>query len=140
MIHIKHDVTHGVAAPSHVQFGTRTTEVPVGLGLPDVEDLQDEILGYLDVLLGRVAPPIDSPYLALMELASAYYARALEIDARIHWEEQQMRVVRGSPHYRFRTGQLRSFIEAAKKMADLGSRRLTQEDLLARQRYDQGEM
>lgn len=126
-------------ASSHVQFGTRTTEVPVGVDLPDVDELMTELLHYTDVLLGREVPPVDSPYLALMEIASAYYARALEIDMRIHYEEQQMRVVRGSPHYRFRTGQLRSFIDMAKKMADLGSRRLSQEDLLARQRYDAGE-
>ena len=54
----------------------------------------------------------------------------------IHWEEQNRRVIRGSPYYRFRTGQLRSFIDMAKMMAELGSRRLTMERLMQEQRFD----
>ena len=128
-----------MAAPSHVQYGQKLTDVPLGSGLPDVDELIEELLGYTDVLLGRVDPPVQSPYLTLMEIASAYYARALEIEMMIHGEEQARRVVRGSPHNKFRTGQLRSFLEMAKKLADLGSRRLTQEGLLTDQRYDAGE-
>ncbi len=127
------------AAPSHVQFGRRTTDVPLDEGLRDVEALHDEFLEYANILLGRVDPPIDSPYLQLMELASAYYGRALEVEMLIHWEEQQHRVIRGHPLYKFRTGQLRSFIELSKKLADLGSSRLTQESLLSEQRYDAGD-
>jgi hypothetical protein len=115
------------------------TDVPLNEGLRDVEDLQEELLEYANVLLGRVDPPIDSPYLSMMELATAYHARALEIEMMIHWEEQQHRVIRGHPLYKFRTGQLRSFIELSKKMADLGSRRLTQEQMLTEMRYDSGE-
>lgn len=125
-----------VRAPSHVQFSQRLTDVPVGEGLLDVDDLYDELMEYTDVLLGRAIPPLDSPYLQLCEIASAYYARGLEIDMMIHNEERKHNVVRGHPLYKFRTGSLRSFIEMAKKMADLGSRRLTQEQLLADQRYD----
>jgi hypothetical protein len=128
-----------VAAPTHVQFGQRLTDVPVGAGVESVDDLYDELLGYTDVLLGRVDPEVQSPYLTLMEIASAYYARALEIEMMIHKLEQDRVIVRGSPLNKFRTGQLRSFIEMAKKMADLGSRRLTQETLLSDQRYDAGE-
>ncbi len=136
MITIKPE--HHIAAPSHVQFGTKLCEVPVGMGLPDLDALRDELLSYVDVLLGRDEPPVNSPYLDLMEIATAYYARALEIEMLIHEAEQKQIVVKGSPHYRFRTGQLRSFIEMSKKMADLGSRRLTQETLLNSQRYDPG--
>lgn len=132
-------MTRIVRAPSHVQFGRRMTDVPLNEGLRDVEDLQEELLEYANVLLGRVDPPIDSPYLSMMELATAYHARALEIEMMIHWEEQQHRVIRGHPLYKFRTGQLRSFIELSKKMADLGSRRLTQEQMLTEMRYDSGE-
>lgn len=132
-------IERGVAAPGHVQFGRRLTEVGVGEGLPDIERLYDELLSYTDVLLGRTDPDVQSPYLTLMEISSAYYARALEIEMMIHTEEQARRVVRGSPLNKFRTGQLRSFIEMAKRMADLGSRRLTQETLLNDQRYDAGE-
>jgi hypothetical protein len=132
-------ITHDVAAPGHVQFGQRLTDVPVGSDLPSADELMDELLGYTDVLLGRTEPPIDSPYLSLMEIASAYYARALEIEMLIHFEEQHHRVIRGHPLYKLRTGQLRAFTEMAKKMADLGSRRLTQEALVSEQRYDAGE-
>jgi hypothetical protein len=107
---------------------------PVGEGLPSVHALWVEISGYMDVLMGRLEPPIDSPYLQLMEVATAYYARGLEIDALIHHEENNMRALKGSELYKFRTGELRSFIELAKRAADLGSRRLTQEQMLSEQR------
>ena len=122
------------------RFTRKLTDVEVLEGLPSVDELHDELLGYTDVILGRADPPleIDGFYLDLMEVAAAYYARAKEIDMLIHWEEQNRRVIRGSSYYKFRTGQLRSFIEMAKMMADLGSRRLSQERLLSEQRYDAG--
>lgn len=130
-----------VIAPGQKRFSQRLTDVPVGSGLPPIDELQDEFLGYTNIMLGRADPPteIDGYYLDLMEVAAAYYARAKEVDMLIHFEEQNRRVIRGSPHYRFRTGQLRTFMEMAKVMADLGSRRLTQEKLLQEQRYDAGE-
>lgn len=128
-----------VRAPSK-SFSHRLTDVETIEGLPDIEELMDELLGYANVILGRQDPPLqlDGFYLDLMEVAAVYYARAKEIDMLIHWEEQNRRVIRGSPYYRFRTGQLRTFMEMAKMMADLGSRRLTQERLLNEQRYDAG--
>ena len=117
-----------------VQTSSSLIAVPVGEGLPSVQELWDEIATYMDILLGRIEPPVESPYLLLMEVSTAYYARGLEIDALIHHEEREMRVLRGSPHYKFRTGELRDFIELAKKTAELGSRRLTQEQILAEQR------
>ena len=127
-----------VVAPT-ATFGRKLTDVAVGEGLPDVDDLVAEFLGYADIILGRADPPTDGmAYLDLMEIAAAYYARAKEVEMLILWSEQQRKVIRGSPHYKFRTGQLRSFIEMAKMMADLGSRRLTQERLMYDQRYDSG--
>jgi hypothetical protein len=116
------------------QFGHRLTAVQVIEGLPDIDDLHDEIIGYVDVLLGRTPSPVQSPYLELAEVATAYYARALEIDILIHAKERSGEIRRGQPYYKFRTGELRSFIELAKKCAELGSRRLTQEGLLLQQR------
>lgn len=127
-------------APSHVQYGRRLTDVPVEEGLtvdPDV--LADELLGYVDVLLARADAPVDSPYLDLQECATAYLSRALEMEMLIHNLERNRKIVRGHPLMKFRTGSLRSFIEMAKKMADLGSRRLSAEQLLSDQRYDSGE-
>lgn len=127
-----------IRRPTHrdAQLGRRLIDIEVGLGLESVDVLWEELQGYIDVLLGRVESPIDSPYLALAEAATAYYARAQEIDARIHAAEREGAVMRGSPLYRFRTGELRSFIELSKKCAELGSRRLTQEQLLAHQRFE----
>lgn len=123
-------------APAHTQFSHVLTDVPLAAGLPTAEEIEDELLGYCDVLLGRDAPPVESPYLDLCEVATAYYARALELDILIHNEERKRNIVRGHELYKVRTGSLRSFIEMAKKMADLGSRRLTQEQLITQQRYD----
>jgi hypothetical protein len=120
----------------HVQFGTRLCEVPVGSNLPTAEDIEEELLGYCDVLLGRVPAPVESPYLQLAEVATAYYARAQELDALIHMEERIGSVTRAHPLYRVRTGALRSFIDLSRKMAELGSRRLTQEQVLAQQQLD----
>jgi hypothetical protein len=120
--------------PSDVQFGSRLNSVPVIAGLPEPDDLRDEFLGYVDVLLGRQPAPIESPYLQLAEVATAYFARGQEIDMLIHAGEREGKIHRGSPYYRFRTGELRAFLEMAKKCAELGSRRLSQESLLYQQR------
>lgn len=127
------------AEQSHVQFGSYLTEVPLGSELPSAQEIEDELTEYCDVLLGRVPPPVQSPYLDLCEVATAYLARALELDMLIHNEERRRVVVRGHDLYKVRTGSLRSFIDMAKRMADLGSRRLTQERLLQDQRYDAGD-
>ena len=134
------DEQPSVVHVSVAQFGQKLTEVKTSEGLPSPAEIQEELLDYCDVLLGRAQPPVQSPYLDLCEIASAYFARASELDILIHWEEQQQRVMRGHPLYKIRTGQLRSFMDMAKKMADLGSRRLTQEQLLYNQRYDQGDV
>ena len=129
-----------VRAPDR-SFSHRLTDVETIEGLPSIEELHGRAhWATLNVMLGRADPPLqlDGFYLDLMEVAAVYYARAKEIDMLIHWEEQNRRVIRGSPYYRFRTGQLRSFMEMAKMMADLGSRRLTQERLLSEQRLDAG--
>lgn len=123
-----------IAHQSHVQFSQSLNEVPIGLGLPDADDVRDELLEYCDVLLGRKPAPINSPYLALGEIATAYYARAQEIDMLIHEAERDGTVMKGSDLYKVRVGALRSFIEMSKRMAELGSRRLTQEQLLTEQR------
>lgn len=123
--------------PTDAQTGKRLMTTPLAEGIPETPDeLWEEISGYIQVLLGRDDAPVDSPYLSMMEIATAYYARAQEIDATIHNLERTGEIRRGSPLYKFRTGELRAFLELSKKCADLGSRRLTQETLLQQQRYD----
>jgi hypothetical protein len=114
--------------------------VPLPEGLPEPDEIYEELHYYCDVLLGRKSAPITSPYLGLAEVAGAYYARALEMDMLIHQGEAEGAIARGSKYYRLRTGSLRSFIEMAKRLCELGSRRLSQEDLLYRQRRDAGEV
>lgn len=125
--------------PPNAQFGRTLISVRLGLGLPESVDLlREELLGYTDILLGRVPSPIESPYLALQEVATAFHARAREIEMLIHLAEHEGAVLRGSEFYKFRTGPLQSFIEMSKRLADLGSRRMSQESLLYQQRLEGG--
>jgi hypothetical protein len=137
--------------------GRRLTVVEVPPGLPGIPALFDELTGYTAVLLGHAPCPLDQVgYLALMEYATVVFARGKEIEGQILRMEMTpvradgdrpagdpingpFQVPKGTPYYRFRTGPLTSFLDAAKRMADLGSRRLTEQDVLARQRYDAGE-
>lgn len=97
----------------------------VGTGLPPVPNLMAELLDMTDVLLGRVEPPINSGISTLMEVADAYYARALEMRMLIMQAERDGQVRRGSALYRFRTGELSAFLDMAKSATTLGSRRVT---------------
>lgn len=126
--------------PRHVQYGRRLITVKLPMGLPPYEEIVDELMGYCDVLLGRQDPPLMSPYLAMAEVAGAYYARAREIEMLIYQGELDGSIERGSHYYKLRTGQLNSFIEMSKRLYELGSRRLAQEDLISRQRIDLGEI
>jgi hypothetical protein len=101
----------------------------VTAGLPNLTHLSSEIQDYWDVLLGRVDPPIDAGVLTLMEVADAYYARAGEIAALILQKERLGELPRSSKYIKFRTGELRMFMEVAKRCADLGSRRVTAKQL-----------
>lgn len=109
------------------------------MGLPTPEAIYDELHDYCDVLLGRAPVPLNSPYLSLAEIAAAYFARGMELDMLLHEGEANGTITRGSKYYRIRTGSLRSFIEMTKRLYDLGSRRLSQEELLSKQRRDAGE-
>lgn len=104
---------------------------------PDIlDDLDAELEHYMEVLLGRVPPPINQGVMTLMEVASAYYARGQELNMQILKMERDGMVRKGSKLNKFRTGQLRSFLELTKRAADLGSRRLTHEQMLYQQRHD----
>lgn len=107
----------------------RVRAVPMGVGIPNITKLQSELLDMTDVLMGRTEPPIDAGHLTLMEVADAYFARASEITMLIQKSEREGFTTRGDALYHFRTGEVRTFMEMAKKAAELGSRRLTKEQL-----------
>jgi hypothetical protein len=107
----------------------RLRAVPLGYGLPDIRTLSDELETMTDVLMGRVPPTMDAGTMTLMEIADAYFARASEITMLLQKGEREGTILRGSAGYKFRTGELRTFLEMARKAAELGSRRLTHEAL-----------
>jgi len=118
------------------QFGHTVTQAITELGLGSVEELEAELAHYTDILMGRKDSPLESPFLALQEVATAYHSRAREIEMAIYSGERKGDIKRGSDYQKFRTGTLNSFIELAKRAAELGSRRLTQESLLWQARLE----
>lgn len=100
----------------------RLFDIPSGFNLME---MREELHGYVDVLLGRTEPPISIGTGTLMEVAEAYHARASEMEMAIHQAEVDGHVLKNSAPYKFRTGQLRTFIELCKRTIDLGSRRIT---------------
>ena len=103
--------------------------VPVGRGIPSIPSMMEEIQDMTDVLMGRLAPPIDAGHITLMEIADAYFSRASEMTMLLQQAEREGAVTKGSSHYKFRTGELRTFMEMARRASELGSRRLTEEQL-----------
>jgi hypothetical protein len=89
-----------------------------------------ELTDMTDVLMGRVPPPVFHGAMTLFETADAYYARASELTMLIQHGEREGVFSKGSHYYKFRTGELRTFMDMAKRAADLGSRRLTEEQLI----------
>ena len=97
----------------------------LGEGYGSLRKLRDELDEMTDVLLGRADMPVDNGVMSLMEVSTAYYARASEITNTIHRGEVDGTVAKGSSPYKFRTGELRTFMEMAKVHIELGSRRVT---------------
>jgi len=119
------------------QFGTIVRDVPLKYGLPGVDELSKELKEYTDILLGRVPCPLDNGVATLMEISNAYFARACELDMLIHEGEREGDIEKGSSYYRFRTGELRSFLELTKRSFELGSRLVTVEQMRMNERLEQ---
>ena len=94
-------------------------------GLSSAEELHDEISTYVNVLLGHESPPIEDGVETLFELSSAYLARARGIEIKLLERERSNSVATSDDLKRFRTGELRSFIDLCKRSQDQGSRRIT---------------
>jgi len=110
--------------------GRRARTIQLGHGLPTVDKMWEEIQKMTNVLMGRDEIEEEFGILALMEIADAYYARGCEMTMLIQHGEREGTVMKGSDYTRFRTGELRTFTDMAKRAADLGSRRLTMARLL----------
>jgi hypothetical protein len=98
--------------------------------------LRDEIDDMMAVMLGRVEPPIKRGIHTLQEVSDAYYARAAEITIEIMRLESEGNINKGDPLYKFRTGELRTFMELVKRSSELGSRRLTYEQFMWDSKHD----
>ena len=107
----------------------RLRQIDVPAGLDNITKMRSELQDMVDVLIGRVEPPIEAGHLTLMEVADTYFARASEMTMLIQRQEADEETGKGSLLYKFRTGELRTFMELAKRASDLGSRRLTKEQL-----------
>ena len=101
----------------------------LGEGLPNITQMAVELQDMTDVLMGREEPPLNVGVLTLQEVADGYFARASEMTMLIQQAERRGQISRGHALYKFRTGELRTFMEMAKRAAELGSRRLTDEQL-----------
>jgi len=99
--------------------------IKVGHELRNLDQVRNEIQEYIDVLFGRKPAPLEDGIDTLLELATAYYSRAKEIEAKLHQLESNGVILKGSKHYKYRTGELRSCLELLKAQVDLGSRRIT---------------
>lgn len=102
--------------------------VHIGQGVPSIPEMNNELIDMTNVLLGRTDAPMIG-VMGLMEVADVYYARAAEMTMLLQAAEREGTVIRGSSHYKFRTGELRTFLEMAKKATELGSRRVTYEQM-----------
>lgn len=97
--------------------------------LPPLDDMLEEMRTMTDILMGRAPTPKDFGVITLMEVADAYYARGCEMTMYIQDAENDGTIPARGAYAKFRTGSLRTFCELAKRAADLGSRRLTFEQL-----------
>lgn len=111
-------------------FAKTLNEIKVENKLADVDVLAEEISKYYNVLLGREEVDSVHQYSYIIEVATAYYVRAKEIEGAIHKLERQLVVTKNSQYYKFRTGELRSFIEACSKMIAYGQAKIDERKIL----------
>lgn len=102
---------------------------PIPEGVENLSSMSNEIIDMTNILLGRTMPPLDAGVSTLLEIADAYFARASEMTIAIQRAEREGRIDKTSPYYKFRTGELRTFMDMAKRSAETGSRRLSREQL-----------
>ena len=73
---------NGGGKPDMEQSPSGIRAFHVGAGF-NVNEMSRELSEYVDILLGRIEPPIDAGVLTLMECAEAFHARAKEMEMEI---------------------------------------------------------
>ena len=128
----KKKVVSKKGVPKKTSYRGKVRQFRLGDGLPLPQDIRDEIAGYRDVLMGRADPPIDKGVATLMEVAEGYFARACEIEQLIYRAIAEGRLIgkKKTEYSQLRTQEIRSFKELSKSAAELGSRRITYENLM----------
>lgn len=102
----------------------------LGVGLPSLDTMRGQLDLFRDWLLHRINLPLNKGVGAYHEVAVATYARAKEMEQLILRQEADGTLVKGSALYKFRTGELRSFIDLAGKCIERGSREITEAQLV----------
>lgn len=101
----------------------------IGEGLPEPEEISEELEQMRDILMGREDSPVTG-VLALMEVADAFFARACELEQMILAAVREGHITKSSAYQQIRTQEIRSFKELSKSAAELGSRRVTVEQMV----------
>lgn len=124
-------VTKGVKQkPS---YKGRVRQFRLGQGLPSTEAIRKELKGYKRVLMGFEDPPIQRGVMTLMEVAEGYYSRACDIEQEILEAQQEGRIPKTGEWNTLRTQEIRSYKDLFKSATELGSRRLTFENVRMQQ-------
>ncbi len=93
--------------------------------LPDVNDWADELEQMELVLMLKLPLPVDDPRVGLLVTAGSYHTRASSMKRTIQRLEREGTISRSHDLVKFRTGELRTFMEMASKVFDSASRALT---------------
>lgn len=104
------------------------TKIRTPRGLPSLPSVLKEMDSYVGILMGDEDPPWDNGILTLQEVGFAYYARACEIEGLIYRGEREGSITSKSEWYRFRTGELRSYLSLFKRAFELGKSRTYDSD------------
>lgn len=105
----------------------------LGRKLSDLQitDLRLELDQYKDWLLRRSWPPGHPTGVgSYHDVAVAVFARAKEIEMIIRRQEDDGLLAKGNSLTKFRSGELRYFLEMAGKCIDRGSREITEAQLV----------
>lgn len=126
---VKRKVVRAPAPTKRPDYKGKLRQFRIPSGLPTPDEIRKEIEHYRDVLHGRAEPPIQKGVMTLMEVAEGYFSRACEMEQMIYQGKAEGWLPKNMGYEQLRTQEIRSFKELAKAATDLGSRRITFENL-----------